>query len=524
MAKISLTLILRLSSFGLLILLILQFSTIYNSEVFNLLNVLGIVLDLRDIFAYLFYIALFGIFMGVYFVLGFGFSMLGGFFDYNYYTNSISSSFANIVGRWFHLKGATTTAPSLPQAIDGLKQLILDIYSDWYMAILQLLVVALFFYAIRATITSNPTDSIKVITVINIILIIPIFIMGLNNVILSFGLSITYPPVIANILQISEGLVKTQFFIDIKEFSFVQFITSRIFTVALTMFIYLEFVFQLAYVQNITRPSLEREIRLSRQIDVMHSEAQKAIERIKSIEEMKREKKAEEREKRIKMSEQERKRLKDQEEQLSLSSLMSETGETTGFRYVAQLIAKKKAEKAEQKIMDAMRDTRKVANYLDKLFKQIPDAKETLTAKSAAPKSVRLVSSTLINMLIRISIITVITWICVHPYDIFVNILHSPASISHSVELVTYEGVLSLLIPFILIIPFISTIIKMAKYNKLQQILRMNELRREGLTEEEMAELEAKRAQQIAAGGGFARDQDAIADEAKKAAQRAQYS
>ena len=42
------------------------------------------------------------------------------------------------------------------------------------------------------------------------------------------------------------------------------------------------------------------------------------------------------------------------------------------------------AEKAEQKVMDAMKDTRRVAHYLDKLFKQDPEARNTLTAKIKA--------------------------------------------------------------------------------------------------------------------------------------------
>jgi len=86
------------------------------------------------------------------------------------------------------------------------------------------------------------------------------------------------------------------------------------------------------------------------------------------------------------------------------------------------------------------------------------------------------------------------------------------------VELQTYEGVLSLLIPFLLLIPLISNIIKITKHSKLQQMLRLEELRRAGLTEEEMQALEVRRTQIAEAETELAQDQDAAADRARKAA------
>ncbi len=167
---------------------------------------------------------------------------------------------------------------------------------------------------------------------------------------------------------------------------------------------------------------------------------------------------------------------------------MSETGKGR-FSYVAELIEKKKLEKEEKMRMGAMKDTRRLANYLDKLFRQDPDAYSTLTAKSSSPSATNLISSTIINLASRIVIITVLAWICIHPYFIFVNVFQTPAAISQSIEISTPEAVLSIFIPIVLIIPLMSTIIRIAKHNKLNETLRLEAIQRSGMTEAELNKL-----------------------------------
>ncbi len=497
MARNYLLISLRFTSIGLLILLIIQLGLIYNPEIFNVWNIMSIVGYLRDIFSYLMYIALFGIFMGIFYGLGAAFSILGAAFSARYFSEFAQSVFTNMVGNWFYLPNydvatmdATPAllAPSLNETLAGLQSLFVMITDDVYMVVLQIIIVLMFIYAIKGAITSNPGDSIKVITYINLIIIIPLFFKQIDEVLSLFGSFVAVLPPWYHAIIDKELLLKP-IFIDISDLTFVEFITSNIFLVATTMFIYLEFVFQLAYVDNITTPSIEREHRLSRQIDMMHDEAERAIARIKAIEEMKREKKIQSR---LHQSEEDKQRAKDEQERLSLGSMMSESADAVGFSFIAELIAKKKAEKNEQVIMDAMKDTRRMAHYLDKLFKQDKEARSTLTAKTAAPKASRLVVSTLINIFARILMITGIMWVVVHPYNFFAFI-QSPDAILKSVELQTVEGILSLLFPFLLVFPMISSIIKATKHSKLKEILRLEELRRAGLTEEEMLALESKR-------------------------------
>ncbi|WP_457557562.1 hypothetical protein [Candidatus Harpocratesius sp.] len=511
-----LLLTLRVSSVALLALLLTVLSHIYNPEIYNVINVLSIIGMLRDIFAFLLYILLFYLMSGLYFV---GLGILTLFkLNSSFYSTLSFNIFQNLVGRWFKFtfvdSSISTTSPTVEQATQGLSDLFAAISSDLYFIGLQILVIAMFYYALRGAITSNPGDSVKVILFLNAVIAIPLFILQLVSLLQLFDIQVTsLPEWFQNI--VNHDLLYSGIFLDISQLSLWEFLSTDIFIVGVLEFAYLEFVFQLAYVDKVTRPSIEREERLNHQIEVMHIEAQKAIARIKAIEERKRELKMEAR---ASLSEEERERQKQEKERLSLHSLMSESGEQVGFSYVAELIRKKKAEREEAKIMGAMRDTRKIANYLDKLFKQDPEAKAALTASSSAPKSSRLVFSTVVNMFVRIVIITAMAWASVHPYQFF-NLIGAPDSILKSVELQIYEGSWSIIIPLVLLIPLISYIIRITKNAKLEEILRLEAIRRAGLTEEEYEALQSQREQQLSEEEvQLARDKDAMADQAKKAA------
>ncbi len=508
---------LRGVSIALLILMIVMLGTIYDTEIFNIFSVFGLLGQLRDLLSFLLYIGVYYVIFGLAMGVGGLFSLFGSeYFNYNYYGNLVSEIIHNVIGGWFYLPssedGTAMIAPTVSEAFIGATAVFTEIRADLYLIILQVLVAAMFFYALRASITSNPTDSITTVTLINLIIIIPIFFYQLNDV-----LSIFIPsgniPFLSNIL--SHDLLKPSIFADISAMNFWQFITSNIFLVALSMFLYLEFVFQVSYIDKVTAPSIEREERLTRQIEVMKVESLKAITRIKAVEEKKREKKLLQQ---ARMTQEDVEMEKEEKKRLSLRTMMSEKGQA-GFSFVSELIEKKKLEKEEERMMESMKDTRKVSNYLEKLFSQDPEAKNTLTAKTSAPSSTRLIVSTFVSLGTRILVIILLTWACVHPYAIFSVI--SPDSIVNSVELQTYEGVLSILIPVLLVIPFISTIIKISKHAKLEEILKLEEIRRSGLTEEELAELQKKRAKAATQETQMARDQDAAADQARKAAQNA---
>ena len=508
---------LRGVSIGFLVLLILMLSTIYDGKIFNVFSVFGLIGQLRDILSFLLYIVVYYIIFGIAIGVGMLFSLMGsGYFNNNYFVNLTNQIVYNVIGGWFYLPdletGTAMIAPTPGEAFQGAKDVYGLISADLYLVILQILVAIMFFYALRASFTSNPADSITTVTLINFVIIIPLFFTQLANV-----LSIFIPVGNIGFLNtiLSKNLLKEDIFVNVNDLNFWQFLTSDIFLVALFMFLYLEFVFQVSYIDKVTAPSIEREERLTRQIEVMKVESLKAISRIKAVEEKKREKKLLAQ---ARMTQEEMEEEKEKKKRLSLRTMMSEKGQA-GFSFVSELIEKKKLEKESERMMESMKDIRRISNYLEKLFRQDPEAKNTLTAKTAAPSSTRLIVSTFISLASRIIIIVGLTWACVHPYAIFNAI--SPDSIANSVELQTYEAVLSILIPFLLIIPFISTIIKISKHAKLEEILKLEEIRRSGLTEEELKELQAKRAKAATQETQLARDQDAVADQAKKAAQNA---
>jgi hypothetical protein len=507
---------LRGVSILLLVLLIFMLGTIYDNKIFNIFSVFSLLGQIRDILSFLIYIAVYYIIYGLAMGVGSLFALFGSAnFNYNFFGNLVNQVVNNVIGGWFYLPaedGTAMIAPSVSEALAGATAVFTDIRADLYIVVLQVLVAIMFFYALRASLTNNPADSIKTVTLINFVIIIPLFFNQLTNVISIFiptG-NITF---LSNIL--SQELLLDDIFVDITALSFGEFITSNIFLVALFMFLYLEFVFQVSYIDKVTAPSIEREERLSRQIEVMKVESMKAISRIKAVEEKKRENKLLQQ---ARMTQEDMEAEKEKKKRLSLRTMMSEKGQA-GFSFISELIEKKKLEREEERMMDAMRDTRKVSNYLEKLFQQDPEAKNTLTAKTSAPSATRLIVSTFVSLGSRIIIIVLLTWACVHPYFIF-NLI-SPDSIANSVELQTYEAVLSVLIPVLLVIPFISTIIKISKHAKLQEILKLEEIRRSGLTEEELRLLQEKRAKVATQETQLGRDQDAAADQARKAAQNA---
>lgn len=508
---------LRGVSIAFLILMIAMLGTIYDTEIFNVFSVFGLLGQLRDILSFLLYVGVYYVLFGL--AMGFGglFSLFGSeYFSYDYYGNLINEIIHNVIGGWFYLpdqvSGEAMIAPTVSEALGGATAVFNEIRADLYLVILQMLVAMMFFFALRASITSSSIDSITTVTLINLIIIIPIFFYQLNDVLSIFVPSgnITF---LSNIL--SHDLLKPSIFADISAMNFWQFITSNIFLVALFMFLYLEFVFQVSYIDKVTAPSIEREERLTRQIEVMKVESLKAITRIKAVEEKKREKKLLQE---ARMTQEEMEMEKEEKKRLSLRTMMSEKGQA-GFSFVSELIEKKRLERESERMMEAMKDTRRISNYLEKLFSQDPEAKNTLTAKTSAPSSTRLIVSTFVSLGSRILIVVLLTWACVHPYAIFSTI--SPPSITNSVELQTYEGVLAILIPLLLVIPFISTIIKISKHTKLEEILKLEEIRRSGLTEEELVELQKKRAKAATQETQMTRDQDAAADQASKAAQNA---
>jgi len=147
---------------------------------------------------------------------------------------------------------------------------------------------------------------------------------------------------------------------------------------------------------------------------------------------------------------------------------------------------RRKLEEKARKMVEALHDTRRLSNYLNKLLAEDSEAEYTLTAKSSAPTAGRLIRSTVVDVLTRIIGITVIVFFISQTPWVLINIFQVPTSIFESVELqFTAEVILTLLIPVILLFPIISIVIRMSKQQHLREKLKAEERRRSGIEEEE---------------------------------------
>ena len=353
-------------------------------------------------------------------------------------------------------------------------------------------------YAIRSIIQTDPKYSIRTVTYLNLMIFFPIFLIGIQDIIQVFSKNFNMSEIIglckdANNLQPGEyllpyPLISNVIYEQITS-NFIQFISSHIFQVALASFIYLEISFQIYYIYQVTRPTEERSIRLKYQLEALKRAAQEAIVDIEKLKEKKKKEEEEQKEEEITEEIDEKGQvIKKKKKPESVRKFITQTA--TGFSFISEMIEKRKLEAETRKLIEAKQDTRRLSNYLNKLLESDPDAKYTLTARTSAPTAGRLVISTIIDILTRLGGITLLTFLVTQTVWVLNTLLKVPESISRSVEMLTKEIVIVLLIPLILTFPFISMIIRGVKQQNLREKLKEEELRRleaEGIktTEEE---------------------------------------
>ena len=144
------------------------------------------------------------------------------------------------------------------------------------------------------------------------------------------------------------------------------------------------------------------------------------------------------------------------------------------------MIEKKKLEEEEKKLVTAASKTRRLGRYIDRLFREDSEARDTLTASSSAPRSRNLLTSTLFNFTYRLGLLLIISFIIIHPHWFLGSILHLPPAISESVAIYSPEIIIILLGPIMLLFPVISKLISFIKHRnliiRLQQEGRIKEI------------------------------------------------
>ncbi|MHA1472332.1 MAG: hypothetical protein ACTSQW_04450 [Promethearchaeota archaeon] len=166
------------------------------------------------------------------------------------------------------------------------------------------------------------------------------------------------------------------------------------------------------------------------------------------------------------------------DEKATVGKFFAKTGER--FSYVKGMIERKKLEEEEKKLITAASKTRRLGRYLDRLFQEDNEARDTLTARSSAPKPKSLIVSTIINFVFRVGLLIIISFIIIHPRWFMENVFNLPPAITESVAMFSPEVIVILLVPLILIFPVISKIISSIKHRnliiRLQQEGRIKEI------------------------------------------------
>lgn len=291
--------------------------------------------------------------------------------------------------------------------------------------------------------------------------IVPLTLIGFQKMLAVFG--VTW-----DVLATLPAVLRPEIAVPITEGW--GFFTQPIFISVLLIYLFVELSFQVEYSDLVTKPSEEREERLGFQLEALQREGMRVTTTIEKVQEMVKEQK---------------KTVGTQPNRLR--QFFSKAG---GFSYVKEMVEKRKFEKATQKWLEAASDTRRLGSYVQRLTTEDPEARRTLTAKSSAPTAGKMLVSTLINIGLRCFAIISLTFIVIQPRFIltmlFTGFGLSPTpldnyAILQSAELATPEAILVLLIPVLCLFPVISLIIKKVKSQRLKELLRQEESRRQAV-------------------------------------------
>ncbi|KKN50746.1 hypothetical protein LCGC14_0629640 [marine sediment metagenome] len=363
----------------------------------------------------------------------------------------IQTFFENYLSKWFQFD----SIPSLPEIPDLILSEVQGLFGDLYLFVFQILIVIAIIYAIRAIFKSDPKYNFIAIGSIILMMIIPLMVEGLRKMLLLLTLEFQYLEDMINPLS------PTLSNIPLDDFFF--FIINPVIVFGIISYIYLEIAFQINYTDTVTKPSLERSDRLEAQLKILARESHYITANIDKIKE--------EAKKKLEEIEAE------QKEGLEVGKFFAKTG--ARFSYIKEMIERKKLEEEEKKLVTAASKTRRLGRYIDRLFREDPEARDTLTAKSSAPRSRNLLTSTIVNFTYRVVFLIIISFIIIHPQFILER-LDLPPAITESVAMYSPEVIIILLFPIIVLFPVLSQLISFVKHRsliiRLQQEGRIKEI------------------------------------------------
>ena len=386
----------------------------------------------------------------------------------------LENFFRGLLNLWFTFPNGTT--PEFSEIPDLIGQEFAVFSENFYLIAFQILFIIAIYYAIKAFLKTDPKNDLRVVGSIVLMLVVPLMVFGFKDMLELFNITIPYFEDLPYPLEPSLEVIP----ID----NIFQFFASPVILLAIVSYIYLEMAFQINYTFTVTKPSLERSYRLEAQLSVLQSESHYITANVDKIKE-----EAKKRKQELKI-----------DEKATIGKFFAKTGDT--FSYVREMIERRKLEDEEKKLITAASKTRRLGRYLHRLFQEDKEARDTLTAKSSAPKPKSLVVSTIINFVFRVGLLIIISFIIIHPRWFMENIFNLPPAIIESVALFSPEVIIIILVPLILIFPVISKIISSIKHRnliiRLQQEGRIKEIlasvgdyvKKEDLEEEKEIEIQ----------------------------------
>ncbi|MBD3159581.1 MAG: hypothetical protein GF309_12380 [Candidatus Lokiarchaeota archaeon] len=229
--------------------------------------------------------------------------------------------------------------------------------------------------------------------------------------------------------------------------NFLEFATSSVQILALVSFAYLEVSYQMVYSYSVGKPVEDREETLKKQLLALRQATRKqdAIERERKVS----------------------------------STSMSRSSGATIFSYLREAIERQVlGDKDVLENLDAISDVRRLQHYVDDLLEQDPQARDELTARAAAPSQQYVIGSTIIGSGIRLVSVVLLSFVLLNP-RVFLSFLELPPGIANSVELLQPEIVLLLLVPIVLLFPFVALVIGWVSRDEEIEELEMTDAERE---------------------------------------------
>lgn len=367
----------------------------------------------------------------------------------------IETFFERFLSSWFSIG-----SPSLTDIPNLMFDEVGVFFGDLYLFAFQILFVVSVIYAIRSFFKSDPKNHLVALGSIIMMMILPLMVRGLRDMLDLFNIHFSYIDEMAAANPLDGSLF------EIPLDNFFQFIVSPVIVFGIISYIYLELAFQINYTDTVTKPSLERSDRLEAQLKILARESHFITANVDKIKE--------EAKKRIEEIE------KEQKEGLAIGKFFARTGKR--FSYVKEMIEKRKLEDEEKKLITAASKTRRLGRYVERLFREDKEARDTLTASSSAPRAGNLAVSTVINFIYRVGLLLIISFIIIHPHWFLDTIIQLPPAITESVVMFSPEVIIVLLLPIVIIFPVISQLISYVKHRNL--IVR---LKQEGRIKELLA-------------------------------------